>query len=1427
MAEEQHIYEIKFVTTTEVADTTGLDQLNQKISDSGDRVLSAREKYMIFRSTLMEMGMTTWFIGIGVNQLTNAMIMLTQKSEMASGGMKLLQQSIGSVTFGFYAMTNLTKMVSQHLGLFGYGTAVTEKAVKAAGMAISTFSVGMGALIAVLVGVIPVLMRWNQEMEESYAKSLKTAAGVDEMIDAYFKADKILDMVSALQELKVAFGEDVAMAVRDASGSMDAYSRIIDEIIEKEVKKWKSTTAGKEALAEVREEMIRINPELVTYINETEGVITTIFDENVELQRLIESWKEYYGITKRETTGQKMTPEMTAWIRGRALEEEYQKEYDTIQKQQEQAYQNYLQAYENYQDKLVQLVGDEEEIWKHSLDKLVKNWQEAGLSRQLIEEYVKVAIIKHEEELTDAMIEEVFEREQAEWDAIEERKNREEQEYQNRLNIIDNFQSKYVSTLEGEVGAVINALSKETAEYIKAGGSIENARKVVEAEITKIVEQQIEERIRALEAERDKQLNILEQEKEARYNLYNRIVELNLDETQQNIMQLIKQKLEYEKFVKDKVLLETWFNKEIKAIHEDLWRDYNEKVAQATEQAKEQRLQSEESITTEINRLKLSQLEYDKWILEQQLQEYANSGVEQEKLQEYASLKINEIKQREIDNWIAQEERKKQAQESAFNRYMEFILKAEGKEKELTLLREQRAIKDIISDLYKAYGEEGLKYIEDIMAKTPEYLTRLFPDLELTQEEINTFVEQLRVFQEQLLIPITPPEIEIEIKIPETLDILKEAIEAIEKPPSLEEIKTWATEIANTLLAVDMIIGGWYDSAKAQIDKIYTELMEEEKRKAEELKNEIINKIISYDWKNLGITTGSQFGEGFFEGFIKHIPEMIEEIRKYFEFHSPPEKGALRNTEDWGAGFILEFIRGMLSASGSLNTATLKLFIELPFSQYASVVLKNMFAGTYPQIAKGTGLSPLQLAWYRPEEFFKQLFADVEEMMQGKEIWGIRQRVVGPRGEMGGAGLELQNRMSQLFELQQELYHWELEQAAGKDVSVELALVKKKIEAIDIASFEITSIKYLIKEFGALSRDFPNFKELAGEWQKTIQEQNLSSLINYFRPLVEKNFGFNWGQSEFSKKYLAGQWLGGMTPDKVFSALYMPSVQTISNVLKNIPWERVGGEPNQVLEDRYAVERIMKWAAQVKLPLTNIPFQGGMWQLNKDVIGYLERIMTMYEQMVKQAPELQGLSYEQLREKALKSIEYLMTPALDLFISYTTTGWEDWMSKYADINTLTRGVVEGQVKKYELFDVYKLMYENLDKVQGVDFFRKIFEEGLKIRGGLEDEEAIKKQTDVLKYASYFLMEKYGLTWQELVEGIDKDLLTGLFPELGQIVLNPEYEAGGVGGRISGAGGGVIINLNFNIDNINDVNINDFVMLVMEELMKQLQTYIYV
>ena len=1455
----EDVVNVIFVADVKQGDVSGLTKVNEETKKTGD---SAERTYR----SLQQLGMTTWFLSIGVMQVTNTLKMMNKESEIGTARINLLQQTMSSMTFGFYAITNLTKMGLMNMS-GGLTTLATTLGITAA--AVPGVSLAVGALFAVVTGIIPVVSQWNAEMEKAYANVTKTGTQIEKLFQSYFDAKNVLETSNALAQINAVLGEDFVNAVKNASTAMEAFYYAQDLMIKKSVEAWKNTKEGKEALEKIKEEM-RNTGEGITQVTQTiyiQGrawIINKepIYDNVILMQKLIEAWKEYNKVA--------VPPDISALIkRGEALTKLYggaQEPTYYFGKEEKvvDTYSKYLQAYRDYQQQMAKLRDDEEAQFELQLQEQVDKYREAGLSKLQIDEYIKLSRQKHQEEMTQKEIEEVFKREQAEWDAIQKQKQQEQQLAQERENIRKSFESKYQSYMYSELEITERTLREEYNAYIEAGGNIQTGVQIVQSVITNLVMQETQKRIQEIEKERDAKLQALDKEKQGRETLYYRIVELGQNETQNELMELIKRKNEYESYINDKVLLETWFNKEAKSIWQNMWDDYNRQVEEAVEQAKQTRIQAEQNINDKIMQLSSSNLEYQIFNLQREVNEYAKAGVSIEQIQEYTSLRIKQIKEDETNRWIQEEERKLEMQQSAYNRYLQFIYTAQGKESEIRLLTIQQDVQNLISTIYTAYGEAGASMIENIFANLPDYIRQTYPNFEFTEDQINSLIETLKNYYNLLLNPPTPPPIGVDITIPEPTDVEKEAKEKIVQPPTWEEFQAMITEVEGKFNAINMIIGGWYSSAQTQLRLIYDALIVEEEKKAHTLIDNIVKDITHYDWASLGITSGSGFGEGFLAGFEKWIPAMAQEIARYFEFHSPPEKGALRDTENWGEGFILEFIKGMLSGKNYLDISLLALFQQLPFSAYASVVLRNLFAETYPQITKGSPYTAKQMAWYHPEMFFQNLFAGVEELFGGKEIYQETthkftygtQEYVKRAWDLAMAKTNLQQYISGFSGMtpeREQALRAEIEKKYGITGGTLQDVLDQVNNLLDATMdyviehelpVEMQKRRYTTQKYGLLGMEFPEYGKLYEYWAQVRQEQGLDNIIKYLRPLVEKNFGFSPYQGAGVPGYnYGGQPWGVYNPSAVFGSVLMPSLQQIQNYLSVMfqeGLELVGGNPLDVLAQRARLEKILPILQQMGISTNYIPPVGGMWKLPEETLSYLERIVQTYQNLIRQMPELAELTYEQIREKMLIGIDYLMTPAMDLFSTYFEKGWQDWMKEYADIQTKIwrysefNAKIPGQVvseyglKQYELFDVYKTMYENLPKEQGIEFFQKIFEEGLKIRQQYiqsENEEMAKKQVDVLKYSAYFLMEKYGLAWEDVVKGIDENLLKDLFPDLGKIFLQPEYNMTGTPGVTST--GGIVINLNFNIENINDVNINDFISLVATELLKQLNAFIYV
>jgi len=801
---------------------------------------------------------------------------------------------------------------------------------------------GWVAIGFAVASIIPYLINLRKKSQEAAAQMLDDFANIRSTIDKFLESKTTIEALGALAQLSKKLGTEGAQNLLkfiSAGGNIDEY-----------LNDWKNMTKAQqdalwtllstlpqvqERLKKMREEFTAKDPIAAAFAEYEEGITGEALTAEEKARIITEVLEEINEVKKEGNSIQKFTNQLledydryiTRIVgdlnylfdiiqkRGAAYEQYLAKIgiiapidlFDTKLKETEEKVRDFTSVVNNFYKELARLRGNERKAFEIDLQQEIEEWREAKIAEKDIAERIALERRKFEEEQRQKEIEAAFKKEEEEWKLVEEARKREEE----KLKIIQELHQKRWELFATDEEKLVKTLREEVKAYREAGASIEQIEQYVHKRIEDLVRQEKKEKINAIEEERDAQIKALEDMREARERMYSDIARAGMTDLQKAIADVYEQYQEFLEETGDPEGAKKWYDTHLGQI-------FDQEV-EKRKQLQQKIIDSEENLKERIKELTMDEYEYKIHTLELQAEKYKEEGLSERTIAEWLYNEKLKIWEQEVEAFKEKERRKQEAQESAFYRYRQFILRAQGLEEQARIESAVRDIKDLIKGIWEAYSEtpeKAKQMIQEIISNVPLYfqhegITEGLQGFMEAQAELQKFFQQLQHppkfnLPDELakLKPVKPDLEELNDKVKDVTLSTQEWQQAIES-------------VVSTLNAYKDLIDNWFAERTKEIE-------EEAKAAKEAIEKEIKETILDLfkqatqnilgapSWYETGYASGKAYIKGFNEGVEEDAVQIAQTIARFIKFHSPPEEGPLSDSDEYGYRFIKMFIESMM-----------------------------------------------------------------------------------------------------------------------------------------------------------------------------------------------------------------------------------------------------------------------------------------------------------------------------------------------------------------------------------------------------------------------------------------------------------------------------------------------------------------------------------
>ena len=884
---------------------------------------------------------------------------------------------------GVFYMRQALRTVTNAVKEFGAGNDLLAKKLDTVGSTISDATLGymvmsnaikgsLGSWVGLALAVARVtatIVTWRKHMMEAAAGVISKYSTVNNTLKKIAEATSDLEVLSNYMKLVKNFGEKGANALLKM-GEVDFETLVRNsEVLQKNLLEiLKDSEVGRRILKETA------TTQKIAITDTTAGL-----EDQVEIiqYNVIPAWRKF----KRELNlGEFGTVLANIQSLNKGLDDFYTKLYgyraptpkgvgtEEWEKEQEKLkdIEQYLEekkaAEHDFYQELLKLRGQDFEAFKLDLKQKIDEYSKYIANKKLLEEYYNRSIqqyLDEQERERKEFINKVVSADVEAANRAVEEKRRQEQEYleekKRQQNEWENF---YLQSLNKETDIFVKNLAEQLKQFTIINIDKEELQKALYERFKKHAEdyysseldliRQVKEALGMVEK------SDLEKLAEEAQNLptkienikrgYLELTKIDLSPLEQQILDILEEHQEWIDLTGDVELATTITNKKLG----DLYKSYAEERLALQQEI----IEKEKQVSDRIAELTMDNYDYQILQLERQADEYKKFGLSELTVEQWLYFEKKKLWDAEVQAYIEKEERKREVLEQSRRAYEEYMMTAYGETEKLRVFGYVSSVQSLIKQLWENLPqEEAVKKIQNIINVFDLYVKQklglLAPE---QQQEWAKYAGYVDMARGELI---------------EYFETLKKGIELpeelLKKKPEMPDFSQMSDQVKDvTLKAEDFwkIVGKvkeqWLEVRK-KVEEVSKTLKETLGTALQEIESSINQKIqdliqrmtnLIGTWYNIGLKSGSKYGEGFFIGVQNWVGRIGSIIADYIAFKSPPKKGPLSDADQYGFRFITMFIQSMLKALHPFQQAIQYFFKPLSETTFYARMLDRVYKNT-------------------------------------------------------------------------------------------------------------------------------------------------------------------------------------------------------------------------------------------------------------------------------------------------------------------------------------------------------------------------------------------------------------------------------------------------------------------------------------------------
>ncbi|MCD6574236.1 hypothetical protein J7K97_00960, partial [Candidatus Aerophobetes bacterium] len=580
----------------------------------------------------------------------------------------------------------------------------------------------------------------------------------------------------------------------------------------------------------------------------------------------------------------------------------------------------------------LKLRGQDFEAFKLDLKQKIDEYSKYITNKKLLEEYYNRSIQQYLEEQERERKEFINRVVSADIEAINravEEKTRKEQEFlEEQRRQQEEWENYYMQSLNKETEIFVKEQMEQLKQFTQISLRKEEVQKALYENFKRYAEdyysseldtiQQIKEELGLVqETKLDKLLadvrNLPRKVEDIREG-YLSLLKTDFSPLEQNILDIIQAHDEWIKRTGDVELAEKITNATLRQLYSD--------YAQERINLQQEILNGEKELQERVKELTTDEYDYRIHQLELQADKYREFGLSQLTVEKWLYLEKKRLWEEEVESYREKEERKREIERDARQRYEEFMMKVRGESERLKISGYVSSVQSLIKQLWESLPQsEAIGKITSIISSFNQYVKQQLGE-QITQ---NPQLWEQYIYEGQLALQRYFLQLQQPIKLPE--ELLKKKPRESEWTNLSDQVKDVTASTQEFWDKVEEVKKKWGEVNKqvASIENTIRDKLISVLGEVEEETRKKINDLIDYmqnlsdDWFRVGESSGSKFGEGFYNGVLAWGNRIGQAIADYIAFKSPPKKGPLSDADKYGYRFILMFLQSMAQATPTMT----------------------------------------------------------------------------------------------------------------------------------------------------------------------------------------------------------------------------------------------------------------------------------------------------------------------------------------------------------------------------------------------------------------------------------------------------------------------------------------------------------------------------
>ncbi|MCM8766991.1 MAG: hypothetical protein NC901_02890, partial [Candidatus Omnitrophica bacterium] len=158
----------------------------------------------VYKERLVEIGISMWFLSIAISQVSSVIGMLVEDNTMLASSFQLIQQSLGTLTYGWFAWYNMIDMYLKRIK--DVGNLPEAQAIKTMA-SIQKTAFGLSLLISLLIAIIPWIVQFNNKLREGFIKFSSEISQTKRALDDLFNPKTFEQYLSSIEQAWKKFGK--------------------------------------------------------------------------------------------------------------------------------------------------------------------------------------------------------------------------------------------------------------------------------------------------------------------------------------------------------------------------------------------------------------------------------------------------------------------------------------------------------------------------------------------------------------------------------------------------------------------------------------------------------------------------------------------------------------------------------------------------------------------------------------------------------------------------------------------------------------------------------------------------------------------------------------------------------------------------------------------------------------------------------------------------------------------------------------------------------------------------------------------------------------------------------------------------------------------------------------------------------------------